>query len=99
MNTPVMAFFSLVKLLVKPGKDLKNGTIAGASCDFYNFTSFLSISGGLEVNTAWKVSKYGVFSASYFPVFGLSMERYGFSPYSVRIWENMDQNNSKYGPE
>ena len=26
--------------------------------------------------TAWKVSKYGVFSDPYFPAFGLNMERY-----------------------
>ena len=27
-------------------------------------------------NTAWKVSKYGVFSGPYFPAFGLNTERY-----------------------
>ena len=27
-------------------------------------------------NTAWKVSRYGVFSGPYFPVFGLNMEIY-----------------------
>ena len=27
-----------------------------------------------EINTAWKVSKYGVISGPYFPVFGLNME-------------------------
>ena len=26
----------------------------------------------ISFNTAWKVSKYGVFNDSYFPVFGLS---------------------------
>ena len=36
--------------------------------------------------TAWKVSKYGVISGSYFPVFGLNTDR--FSP-----------NTGKYGPE
>ena len=31
--------------------------------------------------TAWKVSKYGVFCGSYFPAFGLNVERYSvFSP-------------------
>ena len=32
---------------------------------------------------AWKVSKYGVFSGSYFPVFGLKTRKYGpeKSPY------------------
>ena len=29
--------------------------------------------------TAWKVSKYGVFSGPYFPAFGLNMERYSVS--------------------
>ena len=40
--------------------------------------------------TAWRVSKYGVFSGPYFPAFGLSTERYlsVFSP-----------NAGKYGPE
>ena len=28
----------------------------------------------IDVHTAWKVSKYGVFSGPYFPVFGLNME-------------------------
>ena len=30
----------------------------------------------VEVRTAWKVSKYGVFSGLYFPVFGLNREIY-----------------------
>ena len=30
-------------------------------------------------STAWKVSKYGVFSGPYFPTFGLNTERYGVS--------------------
>ena len=39
--------------------------------------------------TAWKVSKYGVISGPYFPVFGQNMEIYGvFSP-----------NTGKHGPE
>ena len=39
--------------------------------------------------TAWKVSKYGVYSGPYFPAFGLNTERYFvFSP-----------NAGKYGPE
>ena len=29
------------------------------------------------INTAWKVSKYGVFSGPYFPVFGLNTGNYG----------------------
>ena len=36
--------------------------------------------------TAWEVSKYGVFSGRYFPVFGLNT-----SPYSVRIQEKTDK--------
>ena len=27
--------------------------------------------------TAWKVSKYGIFSGPYFPVFGLNIGKYG----------------------
>ena len=39
--------------------------------------------------TAWKVSKYGVFSGPYFRAFGMSSERYSvFRP-----------NAGKYGPE
>ena len=30
-----------------------------------------------ESTTAWKVSKYGVFSGPYFPVFGLNTGKYG----------------------
>ena len=30
----------------------------------------------MRTSTAWKVSKYGVFSDPYFPAFGLSTERY-----------------------
>ena len=30
----------------------------------------------VKINTAWKVSKYGVFSGSYFLVFGLNTEIY-----------------------
>ena len=30
-----------------------------------------------ETNTAWKVSKYEVFSGPYFPVFGLDTGKYG----------------------
>ena len=33
----------------------------------------------LATFTAWKVSKYGVISGPYFPVFGLNTERYGGS--------------------
>ena len=36
------------------------------------------------------------YSGPCFPAFGLNMERYGL-PYSVRMQENTDQNNSKYG--
>ena len=39
-------------------------------------------------NTAREVSKYGVFSGLYFPVFGLNTEISVFSP-----------NTRKYGPE
>ena len=36
-----------------------------------------------EISTAWKVSKYGVISSPYFPVFGLNTGKYGpeITPY------------------
>ena len=42
-----------------------------------------------KLNTAWKVSKYGVFSCPYFSIFGLNTEIYSLN---LRI-------QSKYGPE
>ena len=44
-------------------------------------------------NTAWKVFACGVILVRIFAAFGLNTE----SPYSVRIGENTDQNNSEYG--
>ena len=47
-----------------------------------------------DITTAWKVSKYGVFSGPYFPVFGLKTDIYGVnlriqSEYSkIRIRKN-----------
>ena len=55
-----------------------------------------------ECSTAWKLSKYGVFSSPYFPAFGLNTERYevcgkirtrknslfGHISHSVRVREN-----------
>ena len=43
-----------------------------------------------QVNAAWKVSKYGVFSAAHFPAFGLNTERYS-------DWM-LSPNAGKYGP-
>ena len=50
----------------------------------------------IKPDTTWKVSKYGVISGPYFPVFGLNTEIYEVnlrskSPYSVRIQGNTDQ--------
>ena len=42
-------------------------------------------------NTAWKVSKYAVFSGSYFPAFDWYGDLRSKSRYSVRIQENTDQ--------
>ena len=50
---------------------------------FQNIPVLLYLKGGIIMNktyyseasfTAWKVSKYGVFSGPYFPVFGLNTE-------------------------
>ena len=47
------------------------------------------------VTTAWKVSKYGVFSGPYFPAFGLNTKINSINirkyPYSVWKQENTDQ--------
>ena len=39
-------------------------------------------------NTAWKVSKYGVISGPYFPVFGLNTEIYGVKPPTIYFKAN-----------
>ena len=39
--------------------------------------SFFDLNNLKRIFTAWKVSKYGVFSGQYFPVFGLNAEIYG----------------------
>ena len=36
------------------------------------------------------------YSGPHFPAFRLNTERYSISPYSVRMRENRDQNNSEY---
>ena len=41
--------------------------------------------------TAWKVSKCGVISGPYFPIFGLNTEIISKFPYSIQIPENTDQ--------
>ena len=46
--------------------------------------------------TAWKVSKYGVFSGLCFPVFGLQ-NLLSKSPHSLRIRENTNQKNIRVG--
>ena len=43
----------------------------------------------------WKVSKYGVFSDPYFPVFGLNTGKYG--PEKLRIWTVFTQNAVERG--
>ena len=37
-----------------------------------------------------------IYSGPHFLAFGMNMERYRISPYSVRMQENADQNNSEY---
>ena len=38
----------------------------------------------IKICTAWKVSKYGVISVPYFPVFGLNTEIYGVNDDKVK---------------
>ena len=52
----------------------------------------------IHIHTAWKVSKYGVISGPYFPVFGLNTDIYGVS---LRIQSEYmkihTKNNSVFG--
>ena len=41
--------------------------------------------------TAWKVSKCGVISSPYFPIFGLNTKIISKFPYSIQIPENTDE--------
>ena len=44
-----------------------------------------------------KSARIRSYSVLYFSVYGLNTEKYLISPYSVRMLENTDQNNSEYG--
>ena len=70
--------------------------------DYPNYTDFENyVKNNFVIDftgTAWKVSKYGVFSGRYFPVFGLNTEIYGVDlhiPSEYRkIWT---RKNSAFG--
>ena len=47
--------------------------------------------------TAWKVSKYGVFSGPYFPVFGLDTEIYVVNRIQSECWKIRTRKNSSSG--
>ena len=44
-----------------------------------------------------KIVRIRSYCGPHFPAFGLNTERYSVSPYSARMPENIDQNNSEYG--
>ena len=50
--------------------------------------------------TAWKMSKYGVFSVPHFPAFGLNTERYGVytDQKELRIWSLFTQWVGSWAP-
>ena len=48
-------------------------------------------------NTAWKVSVYGVFLVRISCIWSECGDVFCKSPYSVRIWENKDQESFSYG--
>ena len=75
--------FSVAKNLLNPDSVSLNMKIV---LNYLNFVFPIAV-------TAWKVSKYGVFSGPYFPAFGLNTEFFlvRISPYSVQMWENTDQ--------
>ena len=56
--------------------------------DYTDFENYVKNNFVIDfAGTAWKVSKYGVFSGRYVPVFGLNTEMYGVN----RIQENTNQ--------
>ena len=50
----------------------------------------------LKVFTVWKVSVFGVILVPIFPHSDWMRRDRSISPYSVRMQENVDQNNSEY---
>ena len=68
VKTRKLFIFRLHPLQMKSYPPLKICFISG-----YNFQKFRIAIG----TTAWKVSKYEVFSGPYFPIFGLNTEIYG----------------------
>ena len=90
---------------------------AGQSNNHFHYNNFVRVTYGFNFEplrfTAWKVSKYGVFSGLCFAAFGLNSERYAvylsvFSPYFPAFRLNTERyfvslriqsECGKYGPE
>ena len=77
-KTNTFKFFKMQGFVQK----LNNSVNLGLKCSthfLHKQPVYKQLSLGTKFITAWKVSKYGVFSGSYFPTFRLNTERYGVS--------------------
>ena len=72
ISVVILLFFLFQNMLSLIQKNLKFWS------EYYRFSDFLK-----EITT-WKVSKYGVFSSPYFPVFRQNIGKYG--PEKLHIW-------------
>ena len=92
--TPKWSHFAKIVLLKLNFHD--EGQLS-ANCLFYCFSHF-AWNFFFSVLTAWKVSKYGVISGPYFPVFGLNT---GIDGINLRIYPEyrkiQTKNNSVFG--
>ena len=83
--------------------DIKVFFIPPILLDFFTSLSFIrhSITNSIISDTAWKVSKYGVFLVRIFPhsdwIRRDTEKILRISPYLVQIRENTDQNNPVFG--
>ena len=65
---------------------------------FFIFRYIFPFFSNHRLHTAWKVSKYRVFSGPYFPAFGLNMERYRVSlRIQSEFWKIRTTKNSAFG--
>ena len=96
-NMPLFGVFSILylkKLSRKKDVFVINRRISHwRACKHHKWYQILTYIGNiLNSKTVWNVSKYGVFSGSFFPVFELNTEIY-----SVNL--RLQSNTRKYGPE
>ena len=91
----LVVFTDMSTYILTEGKNfktslIKNYATAWESCNIFTKKCW--------TRTAWKVSKYGVFSGPYFPTFGLNTEKYGVSLRIQPKWGKIrTRKNSVFG--